>query len=143
MAMHCAPEALPATHFFDLIVIGSGPAALAVVARILESRPAALYTEDEHAHLHWLRRVDASRRPLLQTRRTGHGQEKVVAGQVGRGGSASSPHCECEGAMRILVVDRLGAWLANWDRLFAAYRIPRALMLKRSVEMKAAACFAC
>ena len=47
---------VPEKAFFDIVVIGSGPAALTFVTRILEERPAALYLEDERQHLHWLQR---------------------------------------------------------------------------------------
>ncbi|KAF8761980.1 fad binding domain protein [Rhizoctonia solani] len=58
--------AISASSFFDLVVMGAGPAGLALVSRILESRPAALYTDQEHVYLHWLQR---SRNPsLLKTR---------------------------------------------------------------------------
>lgn len=39
----------------DLIVVGAGPHALALVSRLLEERPAALYTDLEHARISWLR----------------------------------------------------------------------------------------
>lgn len=52
--------AVPVSHidaerFADLIIVGSGPAALALAVRLSESAPAALYTDAEHARLAWLR----------------------------------------------------------------------------------------
>ena len=114
-------ETLPASALFDLVIIGSGPAALAVITRILESRPAALYTEEEHAHLHWLKRSSIPR-PLMKVKKTGRGQEKVLDGK--KTSVTEGQQCHCEGAMRILVIDRIGGWMANWNRLFKAYEIP-------------------
>lgn len=136
-------SSFPSDRFFDLVVIGSGPAALSVVTRILESRPAALYTEEEHTHLHWLRKngkeentnkngyqlerkhknsIHGNQRPLLKTKRVGNGNEKVLMPR--RETSTKNEQCQCEGSIRILIIDRLGAWMANWDRLFGIYQIP-------------------
>lgn len=99
---------------FDLVVIGSGPAALALVSRILESRPAALYTEDEHRHLHWL-----NKGPLLRTHKSGRGAERVI-----KSATEAGDDCHCGGRIRILVIDKLGqGWMGLWNRLFAAYDI--------------------
>lgn len=136
-------EQLPSNAFFDLVLIGAGPAALAVLSRILETRPAALYTEEEHRYLHWLRqksgktsssvkqRGAGTRHALrvIKTQASGRGAERVIVGEKslsGDGGGASNPNeeCECEGEMKILVIDRVGdGFMANWDRLFAALDI--------------------
>ncbi|PWN31807.1 uncharacterized protein FA14DRAFT_186276 [Meira miltonrushii] len=128
------PVTFPSEHFFDLVVIGSGPAALSVVTRILESRPAALYTEEEHTHLHWLRKngkddsvrssknktsTKDAKRPLLKTKSVGRGNERVIVPQ-----NTNEQSCQCDGSIRILIIDRLGEWMANWDRLFGIYQIP-------------------
>lgn len=129
------PNTFPSEHFFDLVVIGSGPAALSVVTRILESRPAALYTEEEHIHLHWLRKngkgnnqsrisktkssTKDNKRPFLKTKSVGRGNERVIVPQ-----SNTDQHCQCDGSIKILIIDRLGEWMANWDRLFGIYQIP-------------------
>ncbi|CEH16118.1 hypothetical protein CBOM_05990 [Ceraceosorus bombacis] len=72
---------LPEHAFFDLIVIGAGPASLALVARLLEERPAAIYTEDEHRHLHWLKKSgkagNISRARTIKTR--ARGSERVIS----------------------------------------------------------------
>ena len=61
---------VPEHAFFDLIVIGSGPAALSAVTRILETRPAALYTEDERHHLHWIKHSSRAA-PTIRATRSG------------------------------------------------------------------------
>ncbi|KAH7333788.1 hypothetical protein B0J17DRAFT_631898 [Rhizoctonia solani] len=106
------------SSFFDLVVIGAGPAGLALVARILEARPAALYTDQEHVYLHWLRR---NRNPsLLKTRKRGPGSDWVAVGNA----SPGKADCHCGGRMRILVLDRLGeGWMPSWNRHFKAFGI--------------------
>ncbi|BGP36399.1 hypothetical protein JCM10449v2_000300 [Rhodotorula kratochvilovae] len=42
--------------FSPLVIIGAGPHALALAARLAEPRPAALYSDLEHARLSWLQR---------------------------------------------------------------------------------------
>ncbi|SPO37490.1 uncharacterized protein PSFLO_02965 [Pseudozyma flocculosa] len=117
-----APEP---SAFFDLVVIGSGPAALALVCRILESRPAALYTEDEHRHLHWLNR--SARRPttpLVRTRKDGSRSTRHRRADPKSLGDGGQGACDCDGRIRILVIDKIGeGWMALWHRLFAAYEI--------------------
>ncbi|KAI0034645.1 hypothetical protein K488DRAFT_83827 [Vararia minispora EC-137] len=111
---------LPVSQFFDLVVIGSGPAGLALVARVLEKWPAALYTEEEHRHLHWLRR---SQPRLLKTKRRGAGSDRYICGVTQPREPGGATDCECHRAIRILVVDRTGAWLGLWDKLFRAFDI--------------------
>lgn len=45
-----------------LLIVGAGPHALALAARLSEPRPAALYTDLEHARLSWLQRDELDRR---------------------------------------------------------------------------------
>ncbi|TFK57458.1 hypothetical protein OE88DRAFT_1641109 [Heliocybe sulcata] len=78
--------------FYDL-VIGSRLAALALVWRILEFRPAALYTEDDLLRLRSLRRRCYATPTTLENER--------------RGPSAEKRRGTCPGRMHILVVDRL------------------------------------
>ncbi|KAG8687309.1 hypothetical protein FRC11_007444 [Ceratobasidium sp. 423] len=112
------PCAIRDNSFFDLVVIGAGPAGLALVARILEARPAALYTDQEHVYLHWLKR---SRTPsLLKTRKRGPGSDWVAVDST----PSQKDDCCCGGRMRILVLDKLGdGWMTNWNRHFKAFDI--------------------
>ncbi|KXS18743.1 hypothetical protein M427DRAFT_198653 [Gonapodya prolifera JEL478] len=80
---------------YDLVVIGAGPHALALVARLLERRPHALISDAEHGRLH---RLQSTRR-----------------------GGAAAPRQG--GSQRILVIDRYGAWMHRWDACFSAYQI--------------------
>jgi hypothetical protein len=87
----------PEEHY-DLVVIGAGPHALALVARLLEHAPASLISENEHSRLAKL-----------------HSK-----GQKG----FTSPFLDIETAKkRILVIDSYGKWMGRWDRNFEAYDI--------------------
>ncbi|KAK0539173.1 hypothetical protein OC834_000176 [Tilletia horrida] len=137
---------IPASSYFDLVVIGSGPAAVALLTRLMEKRPAALYLEDEHRYLHWLHSKDAtgisaralrrskqaaehapSSAPLLKTKFRPASTDRVF---VGKSSPPHSPTSQTPSGvraprpLRILVIDRIGGWLELWNRLFAAYEIP-------------------
>ncbi|KIS69283.1 uncharacterized protein UMAG_02626 [Mycosarcoma maydis] len=128
-----------AAAHFDLVIIGAGPAGLAVISRILESRPAALYTEDEHRHLHFTHR---QRTPALipskvaKTSTTSKSsiynklQDKTRRSKpkTGKGlwnaGENDSMLCPCDGRIKILVIDKLGeGFMGLWRRNFNALGI--------------------
>ncbi|WFD32473.1 hypothetical protein MSPP1_003521 [Malassezia sp. CBS 17886] len=112
---------LPRRAFFDLVVIGSGPASLSLVSRILEARPAALYLEDERQHLHWLNRnqTNAASAPTIRTHRHRAGSVAVRH----RGSSGVAP--ASTRLLSILVIDRLAdGWLAHFNGNFNALEIP-------------------
>ncbi|CAO1634999.1 unnamed protein product [Parajaminaea phylloscopi] len=132
-----APHAL-----FDLVIIGAGPACLALLTRLLESRPAALYTEEEHRYLHWLdqkagktsasvKQPRAGRKHVLRvikTKASGRGAERVIAGEKSLHDQAEPDEidvqCGCGNELKILVVDKIGdGFMANWNRLFKALDI--------------------
>lgn len=128
------PVSISSSEYFDLVVIGAGPAALALVARILESRPAALYTDQEHLYLHWLRKKQNA--TLIKTRRTNHGNDRVISGS--KPCPTLPEECCCGGRMRILVIDKVGeGWLGLWDRQFRAFGIKRKLSIMTSTIRRA------
>lgn len=55
------PLKIPESSFHPLIIAGAGPHSLALAARLSEPRPAALYTDLEHARLSWLQREQGAR----------------------------------------------------------------------------------
>ncbi|GAC71830.1 hypothetical protein PANT_5d00091 [Moesziomyces antarcticus T-34] len=109
-----------AVAHFDLVIIGGGPAALAVVSRILESRPAALYTEDEHRHLHFVHRQRTRSfvpKKSHKSTRFDANTERSVLGD-------DEAACACEGSFKILVIDRCGeGFMGLWKRNFNALGI--------------------
>ncbi|SPO25371.1 uncharacterized protein UTRI_03214_B [Ustilago trichophora] len=130
------PNVDAAAHF-DLVIIGAGPAALAVISRILESRPAALYTEDEHRHLHFTHK---QRTPALipskvaKTSKTSRDsisrelEEQTRLGRKKKGRGMWNLNkdnvCPCDGRIKILVIDRLGeGFMGLWRRNFRALGI--------------------
>lgn len=89
---------VPPDDFYDLVVIGGGPHSLALAARLSEQFPAALYTDDEHQRLAWLKKYesesvnDARKRTTRELRLQSHqalrcsadASESVHAGEANR-----------------------------------------------------------
>ncbi|EJD49724.1 hypothetical protein AURDEDRAFT_47977, partial [Auricularia subglabra TFB-10046 SS5] len=95
----------------DLIIVGGGPAALALVTRLIEDAPASLYTDQEHAMLVWLQNRPGSS-PALRIK----GKNKTMGHKAALAANARD--------FRILVVDRIGqGWLGAWDRNFKELHI--------------------
>ncbi|RMJ27783.1 FAD binding domain protein [Aspergillus sp. HF37] len=96
------------TNPLDVFIIGAGPCGLAVAARLQESTPSALFTDEEHQRYLWIRR---------------HGGRVALAGKGKKKqrkeaarGSRSSP--------KILVLDSSSpAWLEKWHRSFRTLEI--------------------
>ncbi|KAJ1033008.1 hypothetical protein NDA16_000287 [Ustilago loliicola] len=132
------PNVDAAAHF-DLVIIGAGPAALAVISRILESRPAALYTEDEHRHLHFTHRQRVPdlipskvAKTYIPTTNVLNIEDLEAQSRQGRKKRAkglwnlhnSDDLCPCDGRINILVIDRLGeGFMGLWRRNFRALGI--------------------
>ncbi|GAA5823059.1 hypothetical protein JCM3770_005716, partial [Rhodotorula araucariae] len=122
--------------FSPLIIIGAGPHALALAARLAEPRPAALYTDLEHARLSWLQRehrlATSPVLPKLHGRKAkerrvpvkGHWSARrlvqpataTLATATERGDAAAGP--------AIQVLDSSSSdWMARWDGFFGGLRI--------------------
>ncbi|WFD28710.1 hypothetical protein MNAN1_003723 [Malassezia nana] len=113
------PVSVSKKQYFDIVVIGSGPAALTLVTRILEDRPAAIYLEDERRHLHWLKRQTHSA-PTLQTRKPGKTSDRIIKGLDDK--TKAAPRTS---KLSILILDKLAdGWLGQWHRNFSALEIP-------------------
>ncbi|CCG84279.1 protein of unknown function [Taphrina deformans PYCC 5710] len=89
-------ETVSSENLYDLIIVGAGPHGLAVLARLFESRPSALYTDVESSRLSFLRKY--AKRPLEST--------------------------DTLSDLKVLVIDKSGEqWMAQWNKLFEAFEI--------------------
>lgn len=115
---------VPEGAWSPLVIIGAGPHALALATRLNEPRPAALYTDLEHARLSWLQRDDADQRTTKSQSRhkavKGHwpARKLVAPKEATLVANAADP------APSVRVLDSSGsAWLSRWDAFFAGLSI--------------------
>ncbi|GAA6002705.1 hypothetical protein JCM10207_007636 [Rhodosporidiobolus poonsookiae] len=117
-----APVILDESGFSPLLIVGAGPHALALASRLSEPRPAALYTDLEHARLSWLQRerrqVDANGRKRKERRQAvkGHWTARKLVEPTEVTLAPSKPS--------ITVLDSTGdQWMARWNGFFKGLRI--------------------
>ena len=91
---------------YDLVVIGAGPHALALVTRLMELSPNSLISDNEHARLHQLHSGKSHKR---------RGDRENMVSPLLLETDISNK--------RILVIDKYGSWMERWDRSFDAYSI--------------------
>lgn len=93
---------------YDVICVGAGPCGLAVAARLCEHTPSALFTDDEHQRLHWVKK---------------HGN-KVGTRNRRNGKVASAPNVTGRKKINTLVLDATAdQWMTRWDTLFKIFDI--------------------
>lgn len=96
---------------YDVIIVGAGPCGLATAARLRESTPSALFTDEEHHRYHW---INKARQATIKNSRTGH-TRKLCGSSSWQGSSGNTS---------MLVIDNSGdTWMSKWKRLFSLLEI--------------------
>ncbi|KAA1115112.1 hypothetical protein PGT21_031735 [Puccinia graminis f. sp. tritici] len=118
--LHESIETIEPEDFLDVLIIGGGPHALGLAARLREPRPAALYTDIEHSRLAFLQRPDAvklARQPKKPYNLRAPNPSKLRE-QAGN-------HLNDDSFPRLLALDASSPqWLGRWNGFFHHLDIP-------------------
>ncbi|KAL9588277.1 MAG: hypothetical protein Q9203_002911 [Teloschistes exilis] len=105
---------------YDVLIIGAGPAGLAVAARLREPTPSSVFTDAEHDRYQWIKKY-SGRMNLLPRQRDA--QRSKCSSTCCRNLRDNATNCD-EEEMNIKVLDSSGSkWLASWKNNFAALGI--------------------
>lgn len=92
----------------DVIIVGAGPAGLAVAARLRENTPAAIFTDEEHRRYQWLQRFG----------------DAVTVKQVKSGRTSRRAQAVDRPRFDVVCLDaNHEEWLGHWNKMFALYDI--------------------
>ena len=108
----------------DVLIIGAGPAGLAVAARLREQTPSAVFTDAEHSRYQWIKKHHR-RTNILQTSIRHAAPTKTSSRQYDCRTSISQNQTSEITDLSIKVLDSSGpTWLHSWKSNFAALSIP-------------------
>ena len=104
--MNLDPIQIPQDNFFEVLVIGGGTCGLSISARLLETHPGSLFTEDEHQRFHWLKHR-GNKVNLINSKHSNYQYKQNFLSKD------------------ILILDSLGdKFMTGWNSQFDACKIP-------------------
>jgi len=100
----------------------TGPAGLAVAARLCEDTPSAIFTDEEHRRYHWIQKH--ADRATIKNKKTGHLKLPKNASTALNGSEESQSSTSTRPDNDILVLDSSSnEWMSRWKQLFKRFQI--------------------
>lgn len=114
---------LPASDmFYDVLIIGAGPAGLAAAARLREKTPSALFTNEEHAR-YWKNHKIPTTLQKEQKRKSKQRKESVDSGYASTDENATRKQNQAEYPSMVVLDADNDQWLSRWKDNFASLQI--------------------